>query len=540
MRNRLERTPSTISDATRKKLEKLKFKPKTPVPPPEETTTTIEPNQQNVATEPETAGAEDKEDAAKADWTKLPAATPVAKRNWLRPGDSGGGADDEERDVSPNDKLMWAAMQDEREVIYPHLSDLARRRRGKKRARSSSPTSSPMGKTSSPIINVKKLAQALKSPHPDPTLELWDRYTLSGVGETTPHNPATVDLNDLFATSSPKPAGRNPNATPQKESALRRAITSSRLNFNKRRKIEVEEDVPEDTEGAASKFSLVTSLLDSVTSSIQEPQENQEPSPLSNKENARQDPQRDPERSPSPRKRMRSSPPSSPPCSKNPRTEQAETEAAGLSLAAPNTAGPIEDFGDDDFDDDIFMAIDAQVGNTPVMSRGDSRGVAITAQPAPDPVNPPEQPQPRRSPRKSPRKNNYPPHQAMPPAQAAAAVAVDDYGLDDDDIDDDTLMDLADQAAPTNSAVPGSLGSAVSSASEAHAPAPAATGINLPAEDDMFDDDDFGDDADWDAAELAATQAVASQPPKSQTGHRTSNVAGSIHVCHHGRPEGFV
>lgn len=500
---------------------------------------TTETDQRNVATGPETAGAE-KEDAAKADWTKLPAATPVAKRDWLRPGDPGGGPDYEERDVSPNDKLMWAAMQDEREVIYPHLSDLARRRRGKKRARSSSPTSSPMGKTSSPIINVKKLAQALKSPHPDPTLELWDRYSLSGVGETTPHDASTTGLNNnLFATSSPRPVGRNPNATPQKESALRRAIMSSRLDFNKRRKIEVEEDAPGDTRDAASKFSLVTSLLDSVTSSIQEPQENQEASPLSNKENTRQDPGSDSEKSPSPRKRMRSSPPSSPPCSKSPRTAQAEAEAAGLDLAPPDIAGPIDDFGDDDFDDDIFIAIDTQVGNTPVMSCGDARGAAVAGQPAPDPVKPTTRPQPRRSPRKSPRKNVYPP-QAMLPAQAAATVAVDDYGLDDDDIDDDTLMELADQAAPTNSAVPVSLGSKTKSAPKTHAPAPATAGTDPFTEDGMFDDDEFGDDADWDAVELAATQAAASQPSGAQPGPRASNLAGPIPVCHHGRPEGFV
>lgn len=395
-----------------------------------------------------------------------------------------------------------------------------------------------MGKTSSPIINVKKLAQALKSPHPDPTLELWDRYTLSGAGETVPHNADDAGVNDLFATSSPRPVGRNPNATPQKESALRRAITSSRLNFNKRRKVEVEEDAPVDKRSAASKFSLVTSLLDSVTSSIQEPQENEEASPLSNKENNRQDKERDSETSPSPQKRMRSSPPSSPPRSKSPRAAQAKAEETGLELAPPGSVGPTDDFGDDDFDDDdIFMAIDAQVEHTPVMPCGGSRGAVITDQPAPDPVKPTEQPQLRKSPRKSPRKNVYPRPQEMLPAQAAAAVAVDDYGFDDDDIDDDTLMQLADQAAPTatDSAVPVSR-----SAQNTHAPALTTAGANLPAEDDMLDDDDFGDDADWDAVELAATQAAASQPLKSQPESRTSNVTGSIPVCHHGRPEGLV
>lgn len=416
-------------------------------------------------------------------------------------------------------------MQDDREAVFPHLSGLARRKKGRKRARSSSPTSSPMSKTDSPVVNIKKLAQALKSPHPDPTLDLWDRYTLGGVGGATDSQDGSgMGLHDLFATGSPRPAGRTAGVTPQAESSLRRAVPSSRLHFNKRRKLEPEEETPTDAgRGGASKYSLVTSLLDSVTSSMQEPQGNQGSSPLLNKENARQGSPRGSAGSPSPRKRTRASPPSSPPCSIQPRNERAGSEAADI---APKPTGlPIstDEFGDDDFDDELFMDIDAQVG-------------ATTAQAAPDTMKPAERPQPRKSPRKSPRKNVYPPPRAMPPAQAASAAAAEDVDFDDDDLDDDALMELADQAAPANSSIPAPLGSGPRTK---QTDAPAAADASLLVEDDM-DEDDFGDDADWDAVELAATQAAPSQPPRSQYAPRTSGGSSSIPVRHHGRPEGFV
>ncbi|SPO05039.1 related to DNA helicase [Cephalotrichum gorgonifer] len=515
VRPKLDRTPSTISSATRKKLEKLKFKPKTPKPQPE-ATIAGESDKENVATEagPVAATAVEKEDAARADWTKLPSATPVSKQDWLRPGESGGRAEEDDRNVSPDDRLMWAAMQDDRESAYPHLLGLARRKKGRKRARSSSPTSSPMGKANSPVINIKKLAQALKSPHPDPTLDLWDRYTLGVVGESDAQDTSGLGLNGLFPTSSPRPAVGNLGVTPQKESALRKAVASTRLHFNKRRKIEVEEDAPTETRvRVPSKHSLVTSLLDSVTSSMQEPQGSQEPSPLSKKENSGHVRQRLPAESPSPKKRKGSSPPSSPP---RPKGLEAAPEVANISGLGES------DYEDDDFDDDTFMAIDAQIGSAPVMSCGGARGATTAAQPTADAVKPPEQRRSRQSPRKSPRKTSYPPHKAISPAQVVPSE--DDYGLDDDDLDDDTLMELADQVVPMNSSVPRPLDSTRNNLPTTKVQ---ATTAEPTIEDDLLDDD-FGDDADWDAVELAATQAVASQPAKPQSTLRPSNVSGSI------------
>ena len=431
-------------------------------------------------------------------------------------------------------------MQDEREAAYPHLSSLARRKNGRKRARSSSPTSSPMGKTNSPVVNIKQLAQALKSPHPDPTLDLWDRYTLGGSGaDAGRHNATGTGLNALFATGSPRPVGRNVGSTPQKESALRRSITSRGLHFNKRRKTDMQDETPTATgRGATSKYSLVTSLLDSVTSSMQDTQENENSSPLMDRGNLQQDVQGEPAGSPSPRKKTRSSLPSSPPCSRRSQSKHTEGETAHPVQETASPLGPINEFGDDDFDDDVFMAIDAQVGAATTSASSGLDDSTTGVQQSSDPGELAERPDSRKSPRNSPRKTPYLP-QGTPCAKASSALASDDYGLDDDDIDDDTLMELADQVAPVNSSVPASLdqGGKQAHTNTAH---PLSTAGANPAPDDVLFDDDFGDDADWDAVELAATQAATSQPPKSQSAPRTSNVSGSIPVCHHGRPEGPV
>ncbi|KXJ89745.1 hypothetical protein Micbo1qcDRAFT_165090, partial [Microdochium bolleyi] len=83
-----------------------------------------------------------------------------------------------DEDASPQDRLSWDARQGP-QVSY---SPIVPRRRNRKRARSSSPTSSPASssKVTTPAVNVKQLSRALKSPHADPAMELWDRFSLSG------------------------------------------------------------------------------------------------------------------------------------------------------------------------------------------------------------------------------------------------------------------------------------------------------------------------------------------------------------------------
>lgn len=192
--------------------------------------------------------------------------TPATRLTWRELLEPASGAEDE-TNTSPNDRLLWDNHQD---TLYLSALSPMMSRKGRKRARSSSPVSSPAPeKPNPPSVNVKKLTQALKSPHADPTLELWDRYSLNGAeNATTPLGIAHPALAQLMVSSSPR-STKGSNA----EANLRRAISCG-LNWPKRRRVERstsgsrsgEKEDPE----AASKSSLVTALLDTVTSSINE------------------------------------------------------------------------------------------------------------------------------------------------------------------------------------------------------------------------------------------------------------------------------
>lgn len=175
----------------------------------------------------------------------------------------------EDTNTSPNERIMWDSKPDDFYItgISPMIG-----RKGRKRARSSSPISSPATDRFHPPAraNVKKLAQALKSPHADPTLQLWDRYSLNK-DERSPSSAGVTNpaLAQLMISSSPRPS----NTTRQNDGNLRRAMSHG-LNWPKKRKVENSRssgacDEQRSLE-AASKSSLVTALLDTVTSSIQD------------------------------------------------------------------------------------------------------------------------------------------------------------------------------------------------------------------------------------------------------------------------------
>jgi DNA replication ATP-dependent helicase Dna2 len=161
---------------------------------------------------------------------------------------------------------MWDNQQSE--LGYTAALSPMMPRRGRKRARSSSPTSSPAhDKPNTPLVNIRKLSQALRSPHADPTLELWDRFTLSGSAITPVTNPT---LAQLMAASSPRPSKSSMGN--MRPGGLRKALSSG-LTRPKRRRLE-SSDIPMDFMGRVdvdeSKTSLVTALLDTVTSSMQD------------------------------------------------------------------------------------------------------------------------------------------------------------------------------------------------------------------------------------------------------------------------------
>jgi DNA replication ATP-dependent helicase Dna2 len=261
--------------------------------------------------------------------------TPQGRLSWrdlLEPSLS---TDEEPVNPSPNDRLLWDNRQDPHYMaaLSPMLS------RGKKRARSSSPVSSPAAEhPKTPAVNVQKLAQALKTPNADPTLELWDRYSLNGPESISAQqgltNPA---LAQLMISSSPTPTKKLAASARAGSGSLRRAISAG-LGLTKRRKIEKSRSAGHVSNSqreleAASKSSLVSALLDSVTSSIHEP------SPRNQRVTAR----------PSPKPEKQATP------------EPIVAPSKPAAVIKPEASSDYGDDDFDDFDDDTFMDLEASI-----------------------------------------------------------------------------------------------------------------------------------------------------------------------------------
>lgn len=262
------------------------------------------------------------------------AVTPVTRLTWQDLIEPNGAAQDN-TNTSPNERLMWDNKQDPgyASALSPMVA-----RKGRKRARSSSPTSSPAAdKPTTPAVNVKKLAKALKSPHADPTLELWDRYSLNGSESVnTPMGIANPALAHLMVSSSPRPLKETTGQHQHGDASLRRVVSCGQ-NWPKRRKIEKPKSGSQASGEqreleAASKSSLVTALLDTVTSSIHD---------LSHDEGMGQILE-----SPSPKKR---------------RLSAAKNASPRRPSDNKNPLAPLSDYGDDDFDDDTFMELEASI-----------------------------------------------------------------------------------------------------------------------------------------------------------------------------------
>ncbi|CAG9943887.1 unnamed protein product [Clonostachys rosea f. rosea IK726] len=347
------------------------------------------------------------------------------------------GSPEEEAETSPNDRLMW----DNRLESAKKPSPMSRR---KKRARSSSPVSSPsFDKT--PAVNVKKLKEALKSPHADPTLELWDRYSLnkSESPSTSAIGAMNPTLAQLMISSSPRPS----NGPRRGEGSLRRSMSHG-LQCPKRRKVEnsrsfnVAGDEQREME-AASKYSMVSALLDTVSGSMQD---------RSSPDNERQVPD-----SPSPSKR-----PASARQDKSPsRSKQGNFETEDVS-----------DYGDDDFDEDTFLELEATITATQ----------ALKADKAPE-------------------------------IPISGTDVSDEFG----DLDDDVFEEAANLVPALSQKNPQNDHKTLVS----QRPGGVASGANANIEE--FDDEEFGDlddDLDFDAIELAATQSVnqSTQPKNPSRG----------------------
>ncbi|KAI0429979.1 hypothetical protein F5Y09DRAFT_242532 [Xylaria sp. FL1042] len=397
--------------------------------------------------------------------------TPVNRLAWQDLiGDSSDVAGEDE-DGSPQEKIEWDTKQKPMYGVSPMP-----RKRGSKRARSSSPLSSPAAaasRTVTPAVNVKQLSAALKSPRADPAIELWDRFSLSGSAAATPLGAANPALAQIMVSSSPQPPRFTGVGTGRGEAGLRRAISCG-ANWPKRRRIERSETTPamsvaiEESPRHNSKSSMVNALLKSVTGEL-------------NRSKAVQT-QLDVLKSPSPRKRhynpadrLSGSPtrrlsPSKPSLPQEPGPVRVSKDASARDTSS--------DYGDDDFDDDTLMSLDVDVGS---------------ALPRKSPIPQPRTPVAKR---------------IIADPNIAAQISnktVDEFA----DLDDDLFADAGDLLSQIDSAC--DTGQRTSTS---QAPGPANAVSQGPAFDELAEDmygDDFGGDFDFEAAEIAATQS-AKQP----------------------------
>lgn len=397
---------------------------------------------------------------------------------------------EEEADNSPNERILW---ESKRREGVPDISPMLSRRRGKKRARSSSPVSSPssLSKPATPTVDVKKLTQALKLGHADPALDLWDRFTLSGTANTTPHGAINPALAQIMVSSSPQPVktlpgGMKAGGTPS-GSGLRRAVSCG-YDFSKRRKTDRGKYMAQsglaadDSPSHGTKTFMVNALLNSVNGEI-------------NRSKAIQA-QQEALRSPSPKKQQRqilrtpayssvqrktTPPPPPPPLFKSPVRAPSES----MNTHKPSTPqDESSDYGDDDFDDDALMVLDAST-------------VPKSAETASTTLSP----------------DVRPTLQAEIP-ELPQASDDDEFG----DMDDDVFAAAEDLVAEIDSSHASYMVSSKPADNPVIAQRPASGSHMQGAGTDTYDDDDFGDDFDFEAAEITATQALK----------QLGNVGGSI------------
>ncbi|KAJ8111707.1 hypothetical protein ONZ43_g5558 [Nemania bipapillata] len=321
-----------------------------------------------------------------------------------------------------------------------------------------------------PTVNVKRLSAALKSPCADPTIELWDRFSLTGSAAVTPLGQANPALAQIMVSSSPQPP--KSAGTGRSEGGLRRTISCG-ANWPKRRRVERTETTPSmsvamgESPSNNSKSSMVNALLKSVTGELSRSKAAQT--------------RLDGLKSPSPRKR-RYNPAdhlSGSPKRRSSPTKSTTSQLSG-AVGVSNTACVVDDlsdYGDDDFDDDTLMSLDVDIN------------------PSLEPKSQPTQPQ-------TPITKKV--------IQSSDAALNPDPLLDEfADLDDDLFADAGELLSQIDSACNTGPHTSVSQAPVS------VSAVSAPDEsaEDMYGDD-FGGDFDFEAAEIAATQS-SKQPTGS-------------------------
>jgi DNA replication ATP-dependent helicase Dna2 len=240
-----------VSEVTKSKLNKFQYQP---------------PKDGSAKTDHGLDATAQADDLPTKDENTIEASTGLSWEDLIDPSTS---VENDEPQVSPNERIMWDTKQN---TLNAAVNTPSVHRRSRKRARSSSPVSSPAAdRAATPTVNVKQLAQALRSPHADPTLDLWDRFSSNGLQTgNTPLGAANPLLAQLMMSSSPRPSKNT--MQPHDDVGLRRSLSHG-ISWPKRRKVEraksgLQSSGEQRQLEAASKSSLVTALLDTVTSSM--------------------------------------------------------------------------------------------------------------------------------------------------------------------------------------------------------------------------------------------------------------------------------
>lgn len=367
------------------------------------------------------------------------------------------GTEDSEKqhkDTSPDERLQWHVDQGQ---TAAETSPLVPRRR-KKRARSSSPVSSPaVEKMRTPAVNVKKLKQAMESPRADPALDLWDRFSVGAPDSKNPLGATNPALAHLMVSSSPRPS--KDTMSTHSGSGLRRAISCG-SHWPKRRRIESMAEVdPAKERGQTSKTSMVTALLETVNGEINKSDEMEE-------EDVGIE-------SPSIKKRRS---PKKPAASPTPAAPQQILKASIIAgepqlermQNTEDVESPTSDYGDDDFDDDTMWELDASL-----LSGQVEAGSFTTVDCAP----------------------------ANGHGRQIDKTQENSYNDEFDDMDDDLLAAAAEDMQAE----------AILNPTLEAGPTTTTKAVHLDGGTDGSEDiyeDDFDGDFDFEAVELAATQSV--------------------------------
>lgn len=438
------RPPISVSVKTKSKLQQFQFQRTVEVP-------TENTGADQLASKPDSS----KESKASSDLTPTNASveTPASRLAWQ---DLMGAEDAEKqhKDASPDERLQWHIEQDQMAADTSPLVP----RRGKKRARSSSPISSPaIEKMRTPPVNVKRLKQAMNSSRADPALDLWDRFAEGAPDSKNPLGATNPALAHLMMSSSPRPSKEA--VTAHGEGALRRAISCG-SHWPKRRRVEsIAEADPAKDRGQTSKSSMVTALLETVNGEINKSNE------MEKEQFGMESPSFKKRRSPM---KLGTSPTPivaqqfSGSSIKN--AEIKPEQARGLKKAET----PPSDYGDDDFDDDTIWELDASLLSG--QAEADSFTAVESALVTQD-------------------------------VRKAEQSQEDSYDDEFDDVDDDLLAAAAEDLLAEVPPLPDFKSGSTTTSKAVYLDG----GTDDP--EDTYEDD-FGVDFNFEAAELAATQSV--------------------------------